>query len=76
MQRIRCAARIYPRDSAEYLGGEYRALRQANRGAQTVCKIIGGAEYHIRRLCRNRCRIEPSENPPDASRHARAWRTP
>ena len=82
MERIRFAARIYPPDRAEYAGGGYRTLRQAIRGAQAVCNKIGGAEYHIHRsvllheLWRNRSRIEPSDNPPDASCYARVWRTP
>ena len=51
MERIRFAARIYARDGAEYTGGGYPTLRQAIRGAQAECKIIGGAKYYIHRWC-------------------------
>jgi hypothetical protein len=51
MERIRFAVRIYARDGAEYSGGGYRILRQAIRGAQAECKMIGGGEYYIHRWC-------------------------
>ena len=51
MKRIRFVARIYARDGAEYTGGGYPTLRQAIRGAQAECKIIGGAKYYIHRWC-------------------------
>jgi hypothetical protein len=51
MERIRFAARIYARDDAGYTGGGYRTLRQAIRGAQAECEMIGGAKYHIHRWC-------------------------
>jgi hypothetical protein len=51
MERIRFAARIYPRDGPEYAGGGYPTLRQAIRGARAECKMIGGGEYHIHRWC-------------------------
>ena len=51
MERIRFVARIYARDGAEYTGGGYPTLRQAIRGAQAECKIIGGAKYYIHRWC-------------------------
>ena len=51
MKRIRFVARIYARDGAEYTGGGYPTLRQAIRGAQAECKIMGGAKYYIHRWC-------------------------
>ena len=51
MKRIRFVARIYARDGLEYTGGGYPTLRQAIRGAQAECKIIGGAKYYIHRWC-------------------------
>jgi len=51
MEGIRFVARIYARDGAEYTGGGYPTLRQAIRGAQAECKIIGGAKYYIHRWC-------------------------
>lgn len=51
MEKIRFAARIYAPDGAEYTGGGYPTLRQAIRGAQAHCEMIGGAEYHIHRWC-------------------------
>ena len=82
MERIRFVARIYARDGAEYTGGGYPTLRQAIRGAQAECKIMGGAKYYIHKvvsvhgLCRNRCQIGRSEKPPDAPCHAGARRNP
>ena len=51
MEGIRFVARIYARDGLEYTGGGYPTLRQAIRGAQAECKIIGGAKYYIHRWC-------------------------
>jgi hypothetical protein len=82
MEKIRFAARIYARDGAEYTGGGYPTLRQAIRGAQAHCKMIGGAEYHIHRWCPYTGYAEivgwigHPENPPDASCRARARRNP
>lgn len=51
MEKIRFAARISTRDGAEYNGGGYPTLRQAIRGAQAQCEMLGGAEYRIHRWC-------------------------
>ena len=82
MERIRFAARIYARDGAEYTGGGYPTLRQAIRGAQAECKIIGGAKYYIHRWCPYTgyaeivVRSDVPKKPPDAPCHAGARRNP